>query len=225
MKIDPNVLRATRTKAGLTKRRLARAADVSITTITSLETTGDITHLTHGLIAKVAAALDVPVEELFTQPDRESTPPAGSDLAGELGGALLDHRDLPIDALAEITQDGQLQAALDQVRATLNTIGIGLSITDGRVNLTPHPRTVLTDERIIAARVRTQRRRQIGPADARIVYKAMNGASEKTLRADPDGYARTGALINGGLLSLPGRPGDAPALTDDVGYSLLLDAV
>ncbi len=101
-------------------------------------------------------------------------------------------------------------------------LGLALARTGTHTALTHRP-TRITPTDLRDAERRAAARSHIDAADARILHAVLHGATEKKLRSNANGYARTGALINAGLIESGATQNRPMTLSDSVLYALGLD--
>lgn len=231
MKINADTLRTARQANRVTTRSAAVAADVSTTTIERLERTGDATHLTLGALDRLATTVGLTIHELL-EPAEPAEPAAAiaeppprrsrNDDIERLGQALHHHGQAASDhALADALDVSlpHLDGLLTELDHRLRAAGLKILRTDGRSRLTaPIDRTL---NRTIRATERSHATRaQIDVGDARVLYSALRGATEKRLRSAGNGEIRIGKLINAGLVVTSGKQNRPVALAPEVLFSI-----
>jgi DNA-binding Xre family transcriptional regulator len=217
------ILHDARINARVPTRVAADAAQVSTSTIERLETTGEADHLTLRQLTRLAAAVGLTLHDLTCthtpQPASEQT---DQQLVADLGSLLhRAQRPISIDVLAEATDTDpeDITAALDTLETTLAAGGVGLARTGNTVQLTSRPTTIDNTD-IVEAERRHGARARLTLGDAHILYAALNGATEKHLRANANSHNRTGKLINAGLLHRPEKQDQPMIIDDDVLFAL-----
>lgn len=224
MRLDTERLIRYRRGARISRRALAKACGQTLTTVASLEETGDAAHLPCSTVERLASALGVHVSDLLHVPAEE--PPDSDGVDAEIGAALAaaGPDGLTTDALAVAlaVTGAEVAEAVDRLRPALKPSGMTVSSTSGRLRLAPVSDGRVTDESLEAAENRARIRAAADREVVRTVYALLHDRcladvvpNERKRRID------RGKLVNGGLIE-PTKDGKA-RLTDDVLYSLLMD--
>ena len=222
--LDADMIRRRRTALGLSERDLAKSLGVTGFTVNALERGANHDDLPAGLIGALAEALALTPNELFNTPTRTRTADAALDV-GAIGALLAgDGRLVPTAALAEVLDwpAERVTAALDDLAVRLPEVGQRLHRLGNDVSIVaaaaPPARLERLSRRVMAARGLTRHQ-------AQLLYRAWHGQLTPTMPSNPD-RVTLGVLTNAGLLTVPTRVtrGELPQLTDDVRFSLALDA-
>jgi hypothetical protein len=206
-----------------------------MTLVFNLEKSGDVSHLSVGILQRIAAAIGLSIVDLLGSPTADgptngslaATPPADRQEVAEVASALLTHRaGLLVATLAELLGEtqGQTHTYLDVLADRLRPLGLGVAVNKAAATLVALPRARLTDDRIRAAQKQLGARAHVTRADVKMVYAVFRGAATlKGLRSNSQGHLRAGMLVNAGVIQSGPREIDPALLTPDVRYSLLLD--
>lgn len=232
--INGAVLRDARINARIPTRTVAAAADITLTAVTAIEDTGNVTHLTTHQLARLAARVGLTTHQLLCTPtDTDTgTPTDGPSTDGneanegvvEVLGSILHTSNRPVsntaltDALNLTPTD--LDTHLTTLQHHLNQVGLTLIRTATHTQLvaTPPPRTVR--DAVNTAERRHDTRSHLTLSDTRILYAAYTGATEKALRANRNNDAQTSKLVNAGLLHPADNQTDPIGVDPDILYSL-----
>lgn len=229
MQVDRQRLKERRLELGRSMRSVAQSAGVPLTTIKSLEVSGDCSYLTMNTLRLICDAVGLPMSGLLVgvRPPRADDGGPARQLVREVGAALFRYRDgISVDALAHALRCSadEVQIALVELDEALAGVGAMLHRTDSHVALAPAVAEILTPEVMRLAVEETATRPDLGVRDGVTIYQAMQGTrSAKGQRANADGLLRTGRLRNYGLLNEPEKETCPMLLSDEVRFSLMLD--
>lgn len=228
MNIDTERFRQARHRVKFSHRAVAVAAGTSASAVMNLEKTGDVTHLSVGVLTRIASAVGLSPSDLLLDTIRSHTATDRSDTSdAEVISALNAYPGgLRVDALAVLLQEpaDAISARLDSMGAALRPLGLGVAIADGTATLVGLPRLDLTDERVREVQRRVGGRADVTLMEAKLAYSVLQGrTSLKSLRSSGSGHLRTWKLVNLGIIRSGPREIDPPELTPEVRYSLLLD--
>jgi transcriptional regulator with XRE-family HTH domain len=231
--LDPAVLRHRRLQLGLTESYLGSLCGVSSSVIRRLESGWPQDDLSARFITLLAEELGCTVADLLASP-HDGPGSAGDGPQDQvvtlLGAALLGAAEpVPADALCDVLDVdlGELDEAVKQLEILLEPAG-GIVVDNGSTLHIVDDMSALDRDQLDRLATATFARRRPNLPELRAILKLIDG--EVVRREDLDTVTgRTLArLRNIGVLANAHKPAgvksDPPTLSDDVRYSLMLDA-